>query len=312
MPAYYSPLTHETLLQVQGPDAATFLQGQATCDVREVDAGRARPAAWCTPQGRMLADFLLVSLGPERFGLRLGAEIAAGTAERLGKYIVFSKASIEPLADWRVFACWGESAGAALQALAGDLPRERHGAVGGEGFCLVQVDGAGEQFEFYLDTSARRDLVEALAAELEEASPARWRTLRIEAGAARVEATTVDTFLPQALDFDLAGHVNFRKGCYTGQEVVARLHYRGTPKRRLYRAEATTDTPPAAGEVVCTGDGGKSVGNVVNAEAGPGGTVVMLVSLAVKSAGADLRLGDADGPPLAALAPVHGEAATGE
>lgn len=296
MPAYYSPLEHEALLQVHGPDAATFLQGQATCDVRDISEQRGLPGAWCTPQGRMLADFLLVQTAPEHYTLRLRADIADTTAERLGKYIVFSKAEMTRPQNWRVIACWGGDAGTALKALTGVLPDQRYGCTSGEGFCLIQVDEAGEQFELYLDGSARADLLEALDQSLETQSPNVWQALQIDKGIGRVEAHTVETFLPQALSYDLTGFVSFTKGCYTGQEVVARLHYRGTPKRRLYRASLPSGAAPAAGESVFAGD--RNVGTVVNAAAVAAGDIRLLVSLAVKSADSPLHIGSRDGPAL--------------
>ncbi|MBN7798185.1 YgfZ/GcvT domain-containing protein [Parahaliea mediterranea] len=304
MPAFFSPLNHETLLQVSGADAANFLQGQATCDVREVDARRARPGAWCTPQGRVLADFLLLQLGPGHYGLRLRADIAEATAARLGKYIVFSKAELAPAGDWRVFGCWGAGAGDTLLPLVGELPRERHDCVGGEGFHLVQVDEGGAQFELYLDTAARADLPRALADTAQAGSADDWRALEIARGIGRVEAATVESFLPQALNYDLCDFVSFRKGCYTGQEVVARLHYRGQSKRRMYIARVGTQTPPAAGDSVYTAQE-QVVGTVVNAVAAAAGEVHLLASVAEKSLAGSLRLGSGSGPELAISNPPY-------
>ena len=301
--AFFSPLNHETLLRVSGADAASFLQGQATCDVREVDDRQARPGAWCNPQGRMLADFLLAQFGPGHYGLRLRADIADTTATRLGKYIVFSKAELAPAGDWRVFGCWGPGAGDALLPLAGELPQQRYGCVGGEGFHLVQVDGDGAQFELYMDTAARPELPRDLAAAAKEAAASDWLALDIARAIGRVEANTVEAFLPQALNYDLCDFVSFRKGCYTGQEVVARLHYRGKSKRRMYIARATAETP-AAGDEVYTPEG-RGVGTVVNAVATTAGEARLLVSVAQSALTGPLHLKSDTGPELTVTEPPY-------
>jgi folate-binding protein YgfZ len=294
--AFFSALNDEALLQVTGPDAATFLQGQTTCDLREVDAHRARPGAYCNPQGRVLADFLLAHTAPECYLLRLHASLAATTAERLARYVVFSKAEVSLASHWRVFACWGETVAAALLAITGDLPGECYACVTGEDFCLLQVDDDSRQFELYLDGDRRADLEQALSGSLTRGDQSVWRALQIDRGIARVESATVETFLPQALNYDRVGFVSFNKGCYTGQEVVARLHYRGQSKRRLYPASAPAGSSPvpAAGDPVYAGGGEQAVGTVVNAVGAEAADTRLLVSLAERVIDQPLTL-DAEG-----------------
>jgi len=280
--AFYAPLKNEALLQVAGPDAQTFLQGQTTCDVREVEPQQAQPGAYCNAQGRVWADFIMVALGLDHFALRLRADIAAATLDTFSKYIVFSKAEISRSPAWQIVGCWGESAAEALLPLVGALPDGQYACVSGEGFCLTQMDDTGLQYELYLDGKGRADLLQALSATLTPADNALWQALQIEAGIARIESNTVETFLPQVLNYDLLGYVNFKKGCYTGQEVVARLHYRGKSKRRMYVAGYQGNTAPPAGTALVTADGQQSVGTVVNAIAAPAGGVRMLVSVAEK------------------------------
>ncbi|MFV0277565.1 MAG: YgfZ/GcvT domain-containing protein [Parahaliea sp.] len=302
MPAHYSSLDHECLLAVSGPDAATFLQGQATCDVREVNTDSARPGAWCNPQGRILADFLLAQPAPEHFLLRLHADIADTTRERLGKYIVFSKARLER-SDWRVFGCWGDTVRQRLGQILAELPDARYHSRTGEGYCVVQMDEAASAFELYL-APQRSELATTLTQTLEPAPASQWQALQIAAGLGRVEAATVETFLPQMLNYDLEGLVNFKKGCYTGQEVIARLHYKGTPKRRMYLASCREPAPAAGTEIFAEGER-QAVGTVVNAISIDEQQTALLVVLALKSTGAALHLGGAEGPLLALSEPEH-------
>ncbi|GAB3277728.1 YgfZ/GcvT domain-containing protein [Parahaliea aestuarii] len=311
MPPFYSPLHHESLLRVSGPDAATFLQGQTTCDVRQVDSHNARPGAWCNVQGRILADFLLTLDAAGHYLLRLRADIIEGTAERLKKYVVFSKASIDAAPDWQVIGCWGEGVKAALQALLPEVPGARHGSCAGEGYQLLQVDDAGQRYELFL-SSERKDLLEALPAHLQAAEPGQWRALEIAAGIGRVEAATVEAFLPQMLNYDLTGFVNFQKGCYTGQEVIARLHYRGTAKRRLFLARVDAAEIPTAGTGLYTEGANQAAGNVVNAVATGEQSCALLVCASLSAAQAPLCLGNADGPRLQLQAPDYLEEALSE
>ncbi|WP_116365166.1 YgfZ/GcvT domain-containing protein [Parahaliea mediterranea] len=308
MSAFFCPLENESLLQVSGPDAATFLQGQTTCDVRQVNDHSARPGAWCSAQGRILADFLLSQCAPETFLLRLRADIADTTAERLKKYVVFSKASVVVATDWQVLACWGDGAGAALRAVLGETPTARFGSCASEGVVVIQVDEAGQQFEVLL-SPARSDLLDALGAQLQAAPASQWQALQVAAGIGRIEAPTVEAFLPQMLNYDLTGFVSFQKGCYTGQEVIARLHYRGKAKRRLFLARLDGVDAPAAGTALYPPGASQAAGAVVNAVAVDGQHCLLLACAALNAAlnsdQAPLHLGSAEGPALQLQAPDY-------
>lgn len=301
MNGYFSVLADEALLHLSGPDALKFLQGQATCDTRAVDAQRSAPGACCTPQGRVYCDFLLVQLAPEHYALRLRRDIRADTAARLGKYIVFSKAKLDAdRDDWQVAAAWGDAAGAAIATVFGARPAERFAAISGDGYAVVQTDSQGLAFECML--RADSNWGERLAGALAGAAEQDWQRQQIVAGVARVEAATVEEFVPQALNYDLTGHISFNKGCYTGQEVVARLHYRGKSKRRAYVAEVA-GAAAAAGASLFTGDGGQSAGEIVNCAGGD--PALALVSTTAEAVASGLRLGSPQGPALRLSPPPY-------
>lgn len=279
MDSYFTLLPQESLLHFTGPDAAAFLQGQTTCDTRKLDGSTALPGAYCTPQGRVICDFLLATLGADHLSLRMRGEILERAAATFGKYIVFSRAKLEAARDdWAVAGCWGADAAAVLSEHCGALPEGRYGATGAEGLLLVQLDDEGARFECYLNRAARGDLVDALAAAMRRGNPSRWQLMEIAAGCARVEAATVERFVPQMLNYDLTGHISFNKGCYTGQEVVARLHYRGKPKRRMYLARLPAGSEASAGDEVYAPGNNQSVGNVVNSADDGTGAVALVVA----------------------------------
>jgi tRNA-modifying protein YgfZ len=299
---HYSPLEQDALLHIEGPDALKFLQGQTTCDTRKVTRNRAVPGAFCTPQGRVVCDFLLCELGHEHFALRLRRSIRAGSSAAFGKYIIFSRAKLDATReDWEPYAVWGPEAASALGEIFGALPGEHMGATCGEGFALVQLDDRGSQFECYLHDSASAAHLARVRVLMQPGAEADWQALQIANGIARIEAPTVEEFVPQILNYDLTGHISFNKGCYTGQEVVARLHYRGKPKRRTYVAELPLAATCSAGAAVHDAASGESVGTIVNCCAAQGKIHVLVAATAAGVANG-LRLA-ADGP-LLTLGPL--------
>jgi tRNA-modifying protein YgfZ len=301
---YYTDLEQEALLHLSGADALSFLQGQVTCDTRMLSPQNSLPGAYCTAQGRMVGDFLLSQLAPDHIVLRMRREIRASNAAVLSKYIVFSRAALEAeREDWQLLACWGADSARALGEIFGPLPQVRYGARSEEHFLLVQLDDAGQQFECYIDRAAGGGLLNQLQSALQPAPESTWQALQIASGIGRIQARTSGEFIPQMLNYDLTGHVSFNKGCYTGQEIVARMHYRGKPKRRLYLASlpgdvVSGDEPIVAGTGVFSADDGKSVGVVVNAARADDGHLAVLASATAGGAAAGLHPGSPQGPLL--------------
>lgn len=298
MTSFYTPLTQEALLHITGPDTLNFLQGQVTCDTRQLAPEQALNGAYCTPQGRVVCDFLLCQLGPEQFALRLRRDIRAASAATFGKYIIFSKAELAPEKDdWQVLACWGPEAAAALQRVFGCTPGTHLQACAGEDFLLVQVDRSGQQFECYLHIGRRDQALARLRENLQLSGENTWQALEIERGIGRIEAATSGEFIPQMLNYDLTGHVSFSKGCYTGQEVVARMHYRGKPKRRMYLASLAAAQAVPAGTPLYSDGGEQSVGNIVNCCAVDGKVLALAVATA-QGVESGLACTTPDGPAL--------------
>jgi len=298
---HYTPLEHEALLHIAGPDTLKFLQGQTTCDTRNVDPQHAVQGAFCTPQGRVVCDFLLCELAPEHFVLRLRRDIRASSAAAFGKYIIFSKAKIDATReDWLAVAVWGVDASRAMAEIFGELPTGRFGARCTDEFLLVQTDELGECFECLLQQRTSGSYLARMETQATAGSESEWRALQITSGIARIEAATMGEFVPQVLNYDLTGHISFKKGCYTGQEVIARLHYRGKSKRRAYVAELPENTPCLAGAELVDPVSGQNIGNIINCSHTHGKTPV-LVAATAEAMENGLRLGAIDGPLLNAL-----------
>lgn len=297
--AHYSKLEQDGLLLIQGPDSLKFLQGQTTCDTNQMDGEQALLGAYCNPQGRMCCDFLLADIGQDLFALRMRKDIISSSAAVFGKYIIFSKATLNSDdSEWHVLAFWGKDVREALSAIVPTMPIAKLGAVTQDSYTLVQIDEAGSQYECFINVNAPVEIIEKFHAIAPRAPETHWHALQIKAGIGRIESNTSEAFIPQMLNYDLTGHVNFTKGCYTGQEVVARMHYRGKPKRRAYVAALPGAEIAEAGTALFSSESDSSVGNIVNAARDGGGKTVALIVSTVPGIENGLHLGAPDGPQL--------------
>lgn len=256
------PLAQYGVIGIEGPDSAKFLQGQVTCDTLAVTATQSTPGAYCTPKGRMLASFHLAQPGQDHYWLRLRRDIVAGTLQTLGKYAVFSKAKLQAREDIVALGLHGPDAAAVVASLTPQPPAGRYGAATLANGLVVQLDDAAQWFEIWLPASDAATVWQNHAPRLTPAGTRYWQALLIRAGRGEVCAATVDTFIPQMLNLDLTGAISFKKGCYTGQEIVARAHYRGQVKRHMRRFAVNAQAPAAGADV--NKDNGQKAGNIVN------------------------------------------------
>jgi len=288
--ALYARLASEGLLHIEGPDTLTFLQGQTTCDTRKLSPGLSLPGAYCNPQGRMVCDFLLCQLGEDHVALRMRSSVMPIAAGAFGKYILFSKARLDAQRDdWSAYACWGESAPAVIESLVGAAPAEAYAAAAVAGCVVIRMPGELPAFEVYLQQGQHPGHLQALSAAAEEMTESTWQALQIQQGIARVEAATSGEFIPQLFNYDLTGHVSFNKGCYTGQEIVARLHYRGKPKQRTHLLQLEGAQELAAGSKLFTPGQDSSTGTVLNS-AVDGGTTWCLAAINAQGLAGGLQL----------------------
>ena len=290
---YFAQLPHRGALLIDGPDRSKFLQGQTTCDVSAVTAKTAVQGAYCTPQGRLVCDFRILHDTEDSWLLQMDRGICAHAAAAFGKYIVFSKAEITDASDqWTSFAVWTDTPGewASGWGLNGQW-QDGHSR-------WVQTDAKGQRFECLVPAAHAAELQAALAAEMTQATAEEWQLLEISAGIGHVETATIEEFIPQMLNYQLTGHISFTKGCYTGQEVVARMHYRGKLKRPMYLASLGQTSPPAAGTPLYAAGTEQSIGNIVNAAALGDGCLVLAV-ITTKALDGGVHLSDPAGPLLA-------------
>ena len=258
-----SDLSSNALIGVSGDDAASFLQGQLTNDVNELPADAAQWTGWCTPKGRLLATFLLMRM-TNAYLLMLPAEIAAPIRKRLSMFVLRSKVKLEDVGDaWVRIGLAGPGAAAAIARRFGRAPDPMK-QVRANGSAVVSLNHS--RFLLLAPPADAPALWEALSHEATEAGANAWEWTSIRAGIPAVVAATQEAFVPQMANFDLIGAVSFHKGCYPGQEIVARMQYRGILKRRMALAHGEADSPPQPGESVYSAAfGDQAAGTIANA-----------------------------------------------
>ncbi len=286
-------LAHWGVIRAHGSEAAAFLHGQLTNDITHLDQDHARLAGYCSAKGRLLASFIACKRGDDEVLLACSADLLAATLKRLTMFVLRSKCKLsDASAEVRLFGLAGPSAVGMLGSHAAELPVWGKTEFG-DATVLRLPDALGTaRFLWAADASVAAPPVQALSLD-------DWRLGEVNSGVPTIEAATVDQFVPQMLNFELLGGVDFKKGCYPGQEVVARSQYRGTTKRRSFLF-STEGQARAGQEIFHSADPGQPAGLVANAAprlGGAGSTLLAEVKLAALHEGS-LHLGAADGPVL--------------
>ena len=283
------------LIAATGEDASDFLHNQLTNDVLGLSDDSARLAGYCSPKGRLLAT-MLIWKAADSILLMLPKNLLAATQKRLQMFVLRAKVKLEDASDRLSVAAIGLPSGAAFQALpATDYHR---GALSG-GTLIRMPDAAGFARTLWIGPAQdAQALAAALPSGLRQAPPSLWRWTEIQAGLPQVLEATREQFVPQMVNFELVGGVNFRKGCYPGQEIVARSQYLGKLKRRMLLASVEAPEALPGTEVYSESDPGQPCGMIVNAERGPDERLACLVEIKMEAAEATIRLGSPSGPPL--------------
>jgi folate-binding protein YgfZ len=301
-------LSHLGLLVVRGDDAAEFLQGQLTNDIRELSEHHAQWSGHCSQKGRMLANFLILRTA-DTYLLQLPAERIPDLLKRLRMFVLRSRVSIEDASDAMArIAIAGDCADAAIAALGWPVPEDENGIEQVEGLTLIRLPGPTPRIEIIGAPEALREPWAALAGQASLGDREGWALLDIRAGIPLVFTPTADAFVPQMANMHLIDGVSFHKGCYTGQEVVARMQYLGKLKRRMYVAEVASDRAPQPGDALFSPDSTsqQGSGSVVMASPTAPGHYALLAVVEIQAAeSGEVRLGE-QGPRLQLSPPPYG------
>ncbi len=291
-------LKHLAILVVEGEDREIFLQGQLTNDVRDVTQGASQLTGICTPKGRMLANMRMFP-GNNCYYLVLAKELAEAIQKRLGMYVLRSQVTITSgNDDYALLGVSGEAAGVLPESA--QLTEADQAVLAADGCTLVLVAGDAPRYMIVGPAAAIDSRRLSLLASAEIAVEATWKLDDIRAGLPLVQEQTVEAFVPQMTNMGLINGISFTKGCYTGQEVVARMQYLGKLKRRMYRVEIDGDCPAPGTDLYAPGSqSGQGAGKIVMSAPATDGKCEALVVTEVSSAETgDVRLLNENGPLL--------------
>jgi folate-binding protein YgfZ len=267
------------LIRVTGADAETFLQGQFTNDVRQVTLEHSQLSAYCSPKGRMLACFRLFRHGDDYY-LRLPQERVEVILKRLRMFVLRAKVTLaDASADWLCLGLSGSGVAQRLTDYLSVIPTSVDAVIHNKGLTVIQAPGIKPRFELYGGLQDCQNLWTALAEQTTCAGSETWRLLDILAGVPNVYDATAEAFVPQMANLQLLHGISFQKGCYTGQEIVARTHYLGKLKRRMYAARVTGGTAPQPGDELVSAQQNAEVGKIVDACPHPQGGYALLAVL---------------------------------
>jgi folate-binding protein YgfZ len=294
-------LSHFGLIRVSGEDARDFLQGQFSNDLQQVDAAHSQLSAYLSPKGRMLASFRIFAR-EDAFYLRLPHELVEPLIKRLRMFVLRARVQVEDAGDALLrIGCSGPNTADELAEVLGAAPETIDAVTHSGDLTVLRVPGPLPRFEVYGPLEPLRALWERLNVRAAPVGKAPWALLDILSGLPVIHAQTMEAFVPQMVNLELVDGVSFKKGCYPGQEVVARTQYLGKLKRRMYRLHAEQDQTPEPGVEIyeAGGTGEQSVGRIVEAQPHPDGGIDALAVLQIESAArGGLRLGTPDGPEL--------------
>jgi hypothetical protein len=293
-------ISSHALIRARGEDAKNFLNGQLSNDVRLLDATHSQLAAWCSPQGRMLAIFRLFRRDND-YLLQLPAPLMENTLKRLRMFVMRSKVTLENTeAELVSLGLSGPDAERLLRDATGFIPDGNNHCETRDELTIINLPGPQPRFEIVAPIAAAMKLWDRLKSNAVPVAPPVWAWLDIMAGIPGVYPETSEAFVPQMANLEVIGGVNFKKGCYPGQEIVARMQYLGKLKQRMYRVHVDGDVAPRPGDAVFAPNfSGQSAGTIVDAQPSPENGYDLLAVAQISSATmGELHLGSEAGPRL--------------
>lgn len=310
--AVLSNLSDRGLIQVHGEDAESFLQNQLTNDIRNVTETTHQASAWCSPKGRIIANFRIFKRG-DSYYLAVSTDLLELVLKKLRMYVMMSKVTIEDATESLVhFGYAGELAEKELQEVL-DLdcktnkeacqivPVETDQTLRYKTLSILRLPGTVPRFEVFGELDDAKKLWEHCNVRAAPVSSNGWHYLNILAGLPVITQASSEDWIPQMVNFIAINGVDFQKGCYPGQEVVARLNYLGKTKRRMYHIEINTDKLPDAGDAIESSDesdsasvSDKEAGKVLNAVINPAGKVEALAIIKIAEANKILSLAESN------------------
>ena len=300
----FCDLSHFGIIAAYGDDATEFLQAQFTNDINLVDETHSQLSALCSPKGRMLCNFRIFRR-EQTYYLVLPYELLEAALSRLRMFVLRSKVTLEDASDALIgIGTSGNKMIEHLGDIVGKLPENTDEAIEYKDYTIIRVAGVIPRYEIYGLLEPMKKLWQALDVHATPVGANVWELLNIQAGIPVITAASIDAYVPQMANMHLINGVSFTKGCYPGQEIVARMHYLGKLKRRMYRIGFDAHDKPATGTPLVTETSTESqdIGAILSAQQNPDGNYEALAVIQVNDAeNSKLMLGDAKGPEVTVL-----------
>lgn len=271
-------LSHLGLLELHGADAVTFLQGQVTNDVTKLDGSNSHYSGYCTAKGRLLALFLAF-VHQDHLHLQFNRQLLEPIAKRLRMYVLRSKVTITDKSNDIIRLGLAGPEATSLVAQHFDVALDVHALVTQEHVTILRLPdtATGARYQLLTNEAHAEFLWRTLSPEAKPVGKEAWEWLELQAGIPDIAPATQESFVPQMVNLDLLQGINFKKGCYTGQEIVARTHYLGKVKRRTVLTHFNANALPVLGASIHTKESTEAIGQVVRSAIAPQGGFDVLV-----------------------------------
>jgi len=304
-PSDYITVLHDFgLIAWNGEDAASFLHNQLTNDIEKLGVGHARLAGYCSPKGRLLATMTTWRKDGD-IVLQLPRQLQAAIQKRLQMFVLRAKAKARDASgEWIVLGLAGNAATKTLQTWFPQLPQATFDKVDSDAGVLIRIpngstdNDAIPRYQWITTPAFAQEAWPQLTQSLTPVGPQAWRLADIRSGLPTVTQATQEQFVPQMINFELIGGVNFKKGCYPGQEIVARSQYLGKLKRRMLLATVDSIDVAAGMEVFAANDPDQPCGMIVNAERNNGKSECLVEIKVAATENSSVHLGSAQGAAL--------------
>ncbi|WP_151702862.1 YgfZ/GcvT domain-containing protein [Nitrincola alkalilacustris] len=248
-PNRYYPLLHQGIISVSGPDAGKFLQGQLSCDIKQVDASGSRLGAHCNIKGHMISLYRVMHADVDTYWLRTDRRLMESALSALKRYIIFSKAEAKECSETLAgIGISGPDASSLVNSLI-KLDSDETDSVSKQNG-MVAVSLPGNRFEIWFPVQNGESVLAQLSTKAAAGTTNAWVLSEIQAGIPDLRPETSEGFIPQMTNLQVFEGVSFTKGCYTGQEIVTRLQHRGQLKRPMYRARVISERAPEPGMAI--------------------------------------------------------------
>lgn len=275
-------LSQFATIRVAGEEAQKFLQNLLSNDINAVNAETAQLSSFNSPKGRMLATFTVWKSGEDYF-LQLPLSLLAAMQKKLSMFVLRSKVKVSNASDETIcLGLSGKDSGKQIQELLGALPENNWAVLAKDNTSVIRL--SSDRYQLNTSVNQATELWTILSKNAQKAGSACWDWLNIRAGIPVITPATQELFVLQMANLDALGGVSFKKGCYPGQEIVARTHYLGKQKRRMFLAHFESEITPIAGnELYCDEMPGQPCGTIINASAAPEGGFDVLAILQISS-----------------------------